>query len=78
MERQIEWSPDSWEVNVKRPSEGPFVLTTVWDDSTSCWVIRFGVPSSEHERGVTSTSTSIPSSGSWTYSCRASDHSRAL
>jgi hypothetical protein len=32
----MEWSPDSWEVNVKRPSEGPFVFTTVWDDSTSC------------------------------------------
>ena len=29
VERQREWSPASCEVNVKRPSEGPLVLTTV-------------------------------------------------
>lgn len=42
MERQREWSPASCEVNVKRPSEGPFVFTTVWPVSTSCvWGLAF-------------------------------------
>ena len=31
------WSPESCEVKVKRPSDGPRVLTTLWPVSTSCY-----------------------------------------
>ena len=35
-ERQMAWSPASCEVNVKRLSGGPRVLTTLWFVSSSC------------------------------------------
>lgn len=39
MERHIEWSPASCDVNVNRLSLGPLVLTTTWEVATS-WVLK--------------------------------------
>ena len=41
VERQMEWSPASWDVKVNLPSDGPRVRTTLSPEVTSCWSYLF-------------------------------------